>query len=283
MLSAPQRVEDALTPQPAVITAVVTEARDVKSFRYRPVRPPGPGHVAPRPGQFLMVSLFGLGEVPLSYAAPEDEHGQGQFTLKVQGRVTSALYRLSQGDSIGIRGPFGNAFPVDTAMRQKDLAIISGGIGAASVRALWQHVLANRADYGRLTLIHGSETAADMPYLHEYGVLREAADTQVHLTVYRDSDGWDGPVGYTDRLLAAAAPSPAGAVAVYCGGPSLSRTVRRTLGELGFDPAQVYTTLEMKMQCGVGRCARCNIGPSLVCREGPVYRLADLLQLPDEY
>jgi len=196
--------------------------------------------------------------------------------------VTTALHEMSPGDIVGIRGPFGNWFPYGE-WKGKRLLFIGGGIGMAPLRSLLNFCLDNRADYGPIDLIYGARTPQDLCFRSEFDDWRSAPDTRVFLTVDRGDESWQGNVGFVPAYLMDLAPSPANTIAITCGPPIMIKYVLESLEKLNFAPEQIYTTLEMKMKCGIGKCGRCNIGEKFVCIDGPVFSYAQLKELPPEF
>jgi len=213
------------------------------------------------------------------------------FSIKAVGQLTHHLHAMQPGDTLTIRGPFGRPFPVDGALRGRDLLFIAGGIGIAPLRSVIQYVLDNRDEYGRVDIVYGARSSADLVYLDE--IQREwttAPDTHIHLTIDRAQEDWDGHVGfvpaYIKELFDNAAPNPSNhgnRTALICGPPIMIKYSLEALLEMGFQKKQIYTTLEMRMKCGVGQCGRCNVGHKMVCIDGPVFRCDELEELPDEY
>lgn len=264
-----------LVPLTARVTRVVDETPDVKTLW---LEAPGGGlPFAARPGQLAMVSVFGAGEAMFSLA---DMGGHLEVSVKRVGEVTGALHQLVPGRTLGIRGPYGNGFPLEE-LSGRDILFVAGGIGLAPLRGLIRWCLARPGDFGLLRLICGTRTPADLVYKEELAAW-PTAGCRVDLTVDRGEDGWAGHVGLVPAYVRELAPSPA-AAAVVCGPPAMIRHTLPVLTELGFDQAAVYTTLEMRMKCGVGKCGRCNIGSCYVCLDGPVFSMARLAELPREY
>ncbi|MCK5556880.1 MAG: FAD/NAD(P)-binding protein [Candidatus Hydrogenedentes bacterium] len=203
-----------------------------------------------------------------------------KFSILKMGRVTSALHEMEPGAVIGIRGPYGNNFPVED-WKGKNLIFIGGGIGIAPIWSVLKTARGEKKDYGDLTLIYGARTSADLVFKKELGEL--GMEMPVYLSVDNDEPGWTGFVGFVPQNVTAKKPSPENAIAITCGPPIMIKFVIEALKELGFGDEQIYTTVENKMKCGVGKCGRCNIGVHYVCKDGPVYSWAELKKLPREY
>ena len=187
------------------------------------------------------------------------------------------------GDEITVRGPYGNHFPVEDKLKGKDLLFIAGGIGLAPLRSVINYVLDNRDDYGTVDILYGSRSADDLVQLKEIQeVWMKAKDVHVHLTIDREQEGWNGHVGFVPAYLKELELST-DKTALICGPPIMIKFVLQGLQELGFSTSQVYTTLELRMKCGIGKCGRCNVGSKYVCKDGPVFRCDELNELPNEY
>jgi NAD(P)H-flavin reductase len=270
-----------LLPQVAVVTEVRRETPDVKTFRVEAAD--GRELFAYMPGQCAMVSLFPVGEALFSITSSPTRTGFLEFSIKETGVLTRALHEIETGTEIGVRGPYGNGFPVEF-LRGKDLLFIGGGIALAPLRSLINYCLDNRDDYGRVDIIYGARSSRDLVQREELFVnWPRIRDTGVHLTVDVRSDDWDGNVGFVPAFLEQLNPAPEGKVTVTCGPPIMIKFVLQSLAKMGYQPEDVITTLEMKMKCGIGKCGRCNIGDKYVCKSGPVFTLAELQQLPNEY
>ena len=277
----PGFLRDTLIPQVGVITGVTQETPDVKTFRVN--APEGGKLFEHMPGQCAMVCVPGVSEAMFSITSSPTNRDYQEFSIKKCGQLTEALHSLQVGDEITVRGPYGNHFPVEDALKGKDLLFIAGGIGLAPLRSVINYVLDNRADYGAVDILYGSRSADDLVKLQEIQeVWAKAPNTNVYLTIDRPQDGWDGHVGFVPAYLKEIGFS-ADKTALVCGPPIMIKFVLAGLQELGFSKEQVYTTLELRMKCGVGKCGRCNIGSKYVCKDGPVFRCDELDELPNEY
>ncbi len=269
-------------PQLVTVAAIVDETPDTRTFRLEFRDPELRESFAFKAGQFGEYSVFGAGESTFCIASPPTRGGYIECTVKAAGKVTSELREVNVGDTLGFRGPYGNCFPVDE-WRGRDIVFVAGGIGLAPVRCVIWNVLDRRDEFGAVTIIYGARSVDDLVYKRE---LKEwAARDDVALVTTVDPGGetpdWDGRVGFVPAVLEEVAPSPA--VAVVCGPPVMIKFTFPVLEKLGFDDDEVFTTLEMRMKCGVGKCGRCNIGPVYVCKDGPVFTAAQLKALPAEY
>lgn len=203
-----------------------------------------------------------------------------QFSILKMGRVTSALHEMEVGNIIGIRGPYGNGFPMED-WKGKNLIFIGGGIGLAPIWSVLYSALGKKEDYGDLTLIYGARTSKDLVFKKELEGLRKKI--KVHLSVDVEEPEWKEFVGFVPINVLDKKPSPDIAISITCGPPIMIKFVIKNLKDLGFKDEQIYTTIENKMKCGIGKCGRCNIGMHYVCKDGPVYSWAELKNLPQEY
>ena len=208
-----------------------------------------------------------------------------EFSIKKCGMLTDYLHSLEVGDQITVRGPYGNNFPVETELKGKDLLFIAGGIGLAPLRSVINYVIDNRENYGKVDILYGSRSADDLVQLKEIQeVWMNTPGVNVYLTIDRPQDGWTGNVGFVPSYLKELNfAAEANKVALVCGPPIMIKFVLAGLKEMGFKDEQVYTTLELRMKCGVGKCGRCNIGSKYVCKDGPVFRFDEIDELPNEY
>ncbi|MDQ7794858.1 MAG: FAD/NAD(P)-binding protein [bacterium] len=273
-------------PHLATIQEIIPEtaSQDVKTFRVVFTDPEIRRSFTYQPGQFAEVSLFGAGEAPISITSSPTQEGYLEFSVKRAGVVTTALHYRQVGDPVGIRGPYGNNFPYRD-MEGQNIVFIGGGIGLAPLRSLITFVLdpANRSRYAGISIIYGARSPGDLVFKWELERWGERDDVDLQVTVDRGDDEWTGRVGFVPQILLDLAPRPDNTVTVTCGPPIMIKFVLQNLEKLGFTPAQIVTTLEMRMKCGIGKCGRCNIGSSYVCQDGPVYTYEQLRKMPAEY
>ena len=234
------------------------------------------------PGQCAMVGIPGVGESMFCISSSPTEEGYLRFSIMKAGKNTSALHELEAGDSFFIRGPLGNSFPLDE-WKGKNIVTIGGGIGQAPLRPIIQWIRDNRSDYGELELVYGARTSADHCFKAEFEEIDEADDCACHLSIDVEEEEWPHFVGFVPSLLMEVAPKPDNTIAVTCGPPVMINFVLKNLEELGFTPDQVYTTLENRMKCGIGKCGRCNVGHLYVCKDGPVFSYAQLKEIPEAF
>lgn len=255
----------------------VSGSRPIKTFRTQFIEKNSFSHQC---GQCAMLSVLGKGESMISISSSPLEKDFLQFSILKMGRVTSALHETEVGETIGIRGPYGNNFPIEN-WKGKNLIFIGGGIGLAPIWSVLHTALKKKEDYGKLTLIYGARTSKDLVFKEELEKLNEKMN--VHLSVDVEEKDWKEYVGFVPQNVTDKKPSPDNSISITCGPPIMIKFVIKALEELGFEDGQIYTTVENKMKCGIGKCGRCNIGKHYICKDGPVYSWAELKTLPQEY
>jgi NAD(P)H-flavin reductase len=229
-----------------------------------------PSGFAFRPGQFNMLYAHGVGEVPISISGDPAAPCELVHTIRAVGTVTRALEALGAGDVLGVRGPYGSAWPVEDA-RGKDVLFVAGGLGLAPLRPAILHVLRNRADYGRVTILYGARSPADLLYREELERWRGRFDCRLEAIVDRAGRDWFGNVGVVTKLVGDVPVEPDDAIFV-CGPEIMMRFVVRELEQRGVPRSAIWLSMERSMKCGVGLCGHCQYGGTFVCKEGPVYR-----------
>ena len=273
--------KDPLIPMIGVVTDIRMDTPDVKTFRVVGLDGKKPfEHI---PGQCAMLSMPGIGEALFSITSSPTNEDYLEFSIKKCGCVTTWLHEMEPGRQVTLRGPYGNGFPLDTELKGKDLLIIAGGIGLAPVRSVINYVRANRSNYGTLDIVYGSRSKEDLvDYAEIIDEWCKEDGINVHLTIDREQEDWDGHVGFVPNYVKELNFDTSKTV-VMCGPPIMIKFTLAGLEELGFRRDQVYTTFELKMKCALGKCGRCNIGDKYVCKDGPVFRLDQMSELPDEY
>ena len=230
-----------------------------------------------------MLIVPGVGESMISITSSPTLEEYMEFSIKKCGCVTEWLHSAEVGQEICVRGPIGNGFPVDTKLKGKDILVIAGGIGIAPVHSVVNYMLDKRNDYGKIQVIYGSRSVADLVRLDEMqNVWMKQSNCSIDLTIDREEEGWSGHVGFVPPYITELNPDPSMTV-IMCGPPILIHLSLDALIKLGFKKEQIFTTMEMRMKCGIGKCGRCNIGDKFVCKDGPVFSFDQLGELPPEY
>lgn len=266
------------------IAEVRDEAPGVKTFRLEFLDEAAAQGFDFRTGQFGLYSAFGEGESTFCIASSPTRKGYIECTFREAGRVTAALADKQVGDLVGFRGPYGNVFPIES-WEGKHLLFIAGGIALPPLRSVIWNCLDLRDRYRDITVVYGARSVADLVYKQELKEWAERPDLKLVCTVDPggETPDWTGKVGFVPPIVEALAPSPVDTVAIVCGPPIMIKLTLPVLEKLGFSPDAIFTTLENRMKCGLGKCGRCNTGRSFVCKDGPVYTLAELQSLPAEY
>ena len=277
--------ENPYLPVPMRIKDVRVESEDgmLKTFDLEFVDPTDKEEFRFLPGQFSEVSVLGKGESPFGIASSPTEVDYVRFTVNRAGLVTNTMHQLEVGDPIGMRGPLGNWYPLER-FKDSNLVIVSGGFAFTTLRSVVRYLIdGNRQDFKDVTVIYGARTPGMLLYKAELEEWAKHDDMKIHLTVDTEAQGWGGHVGFVPTVTEKIAPSPENALLIMCGPPAMIRYTLPVVVKLGFKPDKIYTSLERRMKCGIGKCGRCNIGPLYVCKDGPVFSLADLEGLPNEY
>jgi NAD(P)H-flavin reductase len=271
-------------PHLVTIEDICQETHDVRTHRLIFKDPAIRESFEFKAGQFALYSAFGYGESTFCIASSPTRKGYIECTFRNVGRVTGAIASLEVGDVMGFRGPYGNWFPVDE-WKGKNIVFVAGGIALPPVRSVIWNCLDRREDYGDITIVYGARTVEDLVYRHELTHWEERSDVKLVQTVDQsgESKEWKGKVGFVPAVLEEAAPKPDNAVSVMCGPPIMIKFCLQTLEKLGFSDENVYTTLENKMKCGVGKCGRCNVGDIYICKEGPVYTADQVKRMYNDF
>jgi NAD(P)H-flavin reductase len=222
------------------------------------------------PGQFNMIYLFGSGEVPISISGDPAQPNRLIHTIRAVGSVTEGLKSCKSGDMLGIRGPFGSAWPVEQATGQ-DIVIITGGIGLAPLRPAIYHLLANRQRYGKIVILYGARTPTDILFRKELERWRSRFDISVEVTVDQAVSNWSGRVGVVPKLISRADFAPEETTALICGPEIMMRFSVKALQERGVKEDHIYVSMERNMKCAIGFCGHCQLGSQFVCKDGPVF------------
>jgi NAD(P)H-flavin reductase len=263
-----------MTPVPYRVRSRSQETSDTWTLQLDPL-----GEVVtPRPGQFDMLYAFGVGEVPISTSAVHLGDGSLIHTVRAVGHVTRALCELEPGAVVGVRGPYGNEWPLEEAAGG-DLVVVAGGIGLAPLRPAIRHALVHRADYGAVAVLLGARKPSDLLFRSEIEEWRARFDTEVDVIVDAAATGWHGRVGLVTQLIPGAVFDPENATALVCGPEVMTTFVVRALVDRGLAFERIWISMERNMRCGIGHCGHCQLGPKLICRDGPVFRADEMKPL----
>jgi len=260
---------DPMTPAIYTVRQVSKETPDTFTLALESEDRSGNGSF--QPGQFSMLWLFGVGELPISISGDPSVHGKLVYTVRSVGEATHSLVSRKVGDGVGVRGPFGTGWPVQAA-RGRDVVVVAGGIGLAPLRPVIYEVLNHRDEYGRLVVLYGSRSPQDLLYRKELAAWARQKETQILVTVDYGGLSWRGHVGVVTTLFKYARLQPQRSVAMVCGPEIMMRFVARELQAHGFSRNDIYLSMERNMKCAVGFCGHCQYGPHFICKDGPVFR-----------
>ncbi|HET7011979.1 MAG TPA: FAD/NAD(P)-binding protein [Anaerolineales bacterium] len=278
------RLHDALMqesiylPIEASIAGVQPIAKLEKLFK---IELPNGLSIQHEPGQFVGVSVLGVGEAPISISSsPSRSNGSFELCVRKVGSVTAALHNLKPGQTIGIRGPFGHGFPV-ADFRGKDILFAPGGLGLAPLRSLIQQVLDERHHFGRVILLYGAKNPSELLFTDEIETWRKRGDMEIHLTVDRGDEAWKGNVGVITTLFPKIQVHPRNTIAVTVGPPVMYRFVLMELLGKGIPEGNIWLSLERRMKCGVGKCGHCQMNHVFTCQDGPAFSYAQIKPLEE--
>jgi NAD(P)H-flavin reductase len=269
-----------IQPEPWTVQAVGRETADTFTLSLQPGN--GSKHSSFQPGQFSMLWVFGVGELPISISGDPTADHTLTYTVRSVGAATQALVTSTVGQQVGMRGPFGVGWPVEAA-KGKDVLVMAGGIGLAPLRPVIYHVLRNRDQYGRLILLYGARSPRELLYRKELAAWSKQKDCQVLTTVDYAGMNWRGHVGVVTKLLRYARLQPLHTTAMMCGPEIMMRVLGRELIHRGLPAANIYLSMERNMKCAIGFCGHCQWGPHFICKDGPVFSYQDIAPLLDKY
>jgi len=280
-------LENPYLPYPVRIDNITTETEDrnLKTFRFVFINPEDEAKFAYTPGQFAELSIAGKGEIPIGIASSPTEKGHIDFTVNKVGKVTTHLHNMKEGDVMGVRGPLGNWYPWEE-MEGKNVVIIGGGFAFTTLRSSIVYMLEqeNRSRFENITVVYGARSPGMLLYKDELMAWEKRDDLEMHITVDgTDDPEWKYNIGFVPAVTEQKVTSAEHAIAIVCGPPIMIRFTQPVLEKLGFPPENIILSLENRMKCGIGMCGHCNIGDKFVCKDGPVFSLAKLKELPPDY
>ena len=264
---------DPYRPIKSRLENVIIESPTIKTFVLRPDRP-----IPFRTGQFVEVTVPGVGEAPFTPSSSPAVEDQMDVTIMETGRVTSVIHGLKPGATLGVRGPYGNGYPLDD-MAGKDMLVLGGGVGLAPLRSLLYALYADPGRFKRIVICYGARTPEDVIYKAQVDEWRGMSQVELHQSVDKAADGWKYTEGVVTVLLDDVQIDPGTSIAVVCGPPIMMKFGTLKLLEMGFPDESIYLSMEKNMSCGVGKCGHCRLGPFYVCKDGPVFTYAQIKDL----
>ena len=262
-----------------IIQETTSDSQDVKTFILSPAKP-----ISFEPGQFVELTVSGVGEAPFGFASSPIVEDTIQLCIKRTGYVTDNLHRLRPGDIVYLRGPYGNSFPIKE-MEGHDIFYVAGGLGLAPLRPMIELIFLpeNRQKYGNIKMLLAARSTKDFLFKYDYERWSNYPDTDLLLTIDNPEPEWDGLVGFPNNLVHDISFDIQNTYAVLCGPPVMIKALSDAFVKMGIPKNRIYTTLEMRMTCGIGKCGKCNIGHKYVCVDGPVFSMEELDNMPGEY
>lgn len=267
-----------LKPKPAIIKDSFVETTDTKTFILSFTDPRDMESFRYKPGQFIEISVPGVGEAPISITSSPSRSGFIELSIKRVGQLTEQIHTLKPGALVGIRGPYGNGFPYKE-VTGRNLLFVAGGIGLAPLRSLINYVFDNRKEYGSVKILYGARTPGDIVFTRELESWAGKPDTEVLYTVDKAESTWQGEVGMVTGLIPRIKLTPDNYSAFVCGPPVMIPFVIKDLLAIGFKEENLISTLENYMKCGIGKCGHCLLGGKYLCIEGPVFRYSEMKKL----
>lgn len=257
-------------PWPARITSITDLTPTEKLFEFRIIDDRVREAFVHEPGQFAEVSIFGVGEVPISITSSPTKRGFIELCVRRTGSFTERLHNLQCGDIVGLRGPFGRGFPIEE-MKGHDILLVAGGLGIAPLRSLINNIHDERSEFGKVTIVYGSKTPQEVMFRDQFEMWKHRTDFDLHLTVDHPDEGWDGEVGVVTKVFDHLDINPGNTFGATCGPPVMYRFVIEEMRKKGIGYDHIYVSFERHMKCGMGKCGHCQIGHQYVCIDGPVF------------
>jgi len=271
-----KEINNPLIPELAKIEKITQETDSIRTFKLKFLNKKSFTFI---PGQFVQVSIFGIGEAPISICSSPFNEKFFEITVRNVGNVTNALFKSNEEDLIGVRGPFGNGYPMDE-FKYKNIVLVAGGVGFPPVKSIIEYAISRRNDFESLLLLYGAKNPADIVYKNELEKWRK--NFQILITVDKPTSEWKGNVGVVTDLFDKVEINNQNTIGVICGPPIMMKFVTQKFQELGLKDDQIYLSMERLMQCGIGQCGHCNIGKKYVCKDGPVFRYDKLKELTEK-
>ncbi|HEY5506579.1 MAG TPA: FAD/NAD(P)-binding protein [Coriobacteriia bacterium] len=267
-------------PHPARITSIIDLTPMERLFELRLIDDAAREAFSFDAGQFVELSIFGVGEAPISISSAPSKQGFIELCVRNAGDVTGALHRKKCGDIVGLRGPFGRGFPF-AEMKGHDVLLVAGGLGIAPLKSLINHIHDDRHDFGKVTILYGSRTPSEILFRNQFEMWRHRDDFDLMLTVDTPDEGWDGDVGLVTKLFDTIDVDPRNTFGAICGPPVMYRHVIAEMRKKAMDVDHIYVSFERRMRCGIGKCGHCGVGHQYACIDGPVFNFWEAMNLQE--
>jgi NAD(P)H-flavin reductase len=267
-------------PSPARITSIIDLTPQEKLFELRLIDDSAREAFDFESGQFVELSIFGVGEAPISISSAPSKQGFIELCVRNAGDVTGAMHKKRCGDIVGLRGPFGRGFPF-LEMKGHDVLLVAGGLGIAPLKSLINHIHDDRHDFRKVTILYGSRTPAEVLFFEQFDMWRHRDDFDLILTVDQPDDAWTGEVGLVTKLFDKIDVDPASTYGAICGPPVMYKYVIAEMRKKAMDVDRIYVSFERRMKCGIGKCGHCGVGHQYVCIDGPVFNYWEAMNLQE--
>jgi sulfhydrogenase subunit gamma (sulfur reductase) len=267
-------------PSPARITSIIDLTPKEKLFELRLIDDAAREAFDFDAGQFVELSIFGVGEAPISISSAPSKQGFIELCIRNAGDVTGAMHKKRCGDIVGLRGPFGRGFPF-AEMKGHDVLLVAGGLGIAPLKSLINHIHDDRHEFGKVTILYGSRTPADVLFFKQFDMWKGRDDFDLMLTVDQPDDAWTGEVGLVTKLFEKIDVDPERTYGAICGPPVMYKYVIAEMRKKAMDGDRIYVSFERRMKCGIGKCGHCGVGHQYVCIDGPVFNYWEAMNLQE--
>jgi len=267
-------------PWPARITSIIDLTDKEKLFEFRLIDEEVREAFAFDAGQFVELSIFGVGEAPISISSAPSKQGFIELCVRDSGDVTGALHKKQCGDVVGLRGPFGRGFPFEE-MKGHDILLVAGGLGIAPLKSLINHIHDERHSFGKVTILYGSRNPSEVLFRQQFDMWRHREDFDLIMTVDQPDDTWDGEVGLVTKLFERLEVDPANTYGAICGPPVMYKYVIDEMRGKSMDVDRIYVSFERRMKCGIGKCGHCGVGHQYACIDGPVFNYWEAMNLQE--
>jgi sulfhydrogenase subunit gamma (sulfur reductase) len=267
-------------PWPARITSIMDLTPQEKLFEMRLIDEEAREAFAFSSGQFVELSIFGVGEAPISISSAPSKQGFIELCVRNAGDVTGALHTKQCGDIVGLRGPFGRGFPFQE-MKGHDVLLVAGGLGIAPLKSLINHIHDDRHEFGKVTILYGARTPSEVLFRYQFDMWQHRDDFDLMLTVDQPDDTWEGEVGLVTRLFDKIDIDPTNTYGAVCGPPVMYKYVIAEMRKKEMDVDKIYVSFERRMKCGIGKCGHCGVGHQYTCVDGPVFNFWEAMNLQE--